>query len=205
MNYLEELTVDALISVPGCPEPLIHRALRSALSEFYRDTKAWRITTDPAPVRAGVREVEIELPSFTNIGRIFWAKLDDKPLTAIPMSRLRTHEGKPQGYAVEGLSRVVSLDVIPTENYLRNGLVVHASLVPSTGFEQLDDQLYEMHRDGILYGALAKLLAMPNVPWTNLGDANIFLSMAAGLRHEARREADSLQAPVRRVVRYGGI
>ena len=205
MNYLKELTTDALISVPGCPEPMIHRALVSAAMEFYRDTKAWRITTDPAPVMQGRAEVELDLPVHTQICRIYWANLDGHPLTAISLQNIRQREGDPRGYAVDGLSRGLLLDVLPENSYLRNGVVVHAALVPTAKLTELDDDLFAMHRDGILYGALTKLLAMPNVPWTSLQDASTFMGMAAGLRNEARREADALQAPVRRVVRYGGI
>lgn len=203
--YVEELSTECLISVPGCPEPIIERMLRSAMVEFYRDTQAWRLTTDPAPVRAGMREVEIDLPADTFITRVFWAKLDGELLTAISPRDLLNREGMPRAYSIDGLTRSVQLDVIPQDTYLRNGVTMNVALLPLPTLNDLDDTMFAIHRDGILYGALAKLLAMPNVPWTSLNDAGTYAAMAAGIRHEARRQADSLQAPVARKVRYGGI
>lgn len=203
--YVEELLVEVLIGAQGCPEPMVERHLRSAMVDFYRDSCAWRYTTESVAVIQGSREVELELPADTTVRRLYWATLDDKPLRAVAARSLRNQEGTPEGYAIDGVSRVLLLDKKPTESYILNGLVANVALLPLTSLDELPDELFMQHRDGIVYGALAKLLAMPNVAWGDLNAAATYASMANGQKIAAQRQADSQQAPVVRKVRYGGI
>lgn len=205
MNHIGALTLEALISAQGCPEALIERMLRSATADFYRDTKAWRFTTEPASVTAGDRLVELDLPTNTAVLRVYWAKLGDKVLTAVSPRSLRDMTTVPSGYAVDGISNVLQLDVLPDRSYILDGVVANVALVPTSALDELPDLLFDQHRDGILYGAVAKLLAMPNVPWADMAGAQNFMAMAGAVRTEARRQAESQQAPVARKVRYGGI
>lgn len=204
-NYVEELLVEALIGAPGCPEPLVERMLRSAMVDFYRASQAWRFTSDNTPVIKGIREVELELPAGTYASRVFWVRLDGRDLRAVSPRHLQASIGVPKGYALDGVTRTLQLDVLPQENYLRNGLVANVAVLPMAELDTLPDELYAFHRDGILYGALTKLLAMPNVAWGDMQGAATYAGMAAAIQNEARREANSLQAPVARKVRYGGI
>jgi hypothetical protein len=204
-NYVQELLVEALIAAPGCPEPLVERLLRSAATDFYGATKAWRHTTETAAVIRGRTLVELELPANTRMARLFWAKLDGEVLKAVSERNLRAGAGVPRGYAVLSSGRELQLDATPEQNYIRNGLVAHVALVPTNALNDLPDELLAAHRDGILYGALTKLLAMPNVAWGDLQAAGTYAGMAAAAQHEARREAEASQAPVARKVRYGGI
>jgi len=203
--YVEPLLVEALISAPGCPETIVERMLRQAMVDFYRETDAWRYTTDIAAVIRNRGEVEVDLPANTLIRRVYWARLDGKPLMAVSPRNVGTDTGVPRGYAINGLTRTLRLDPIPEQTYLRNGLEVNVSLLPLPELDDLPDELYAIHRDGILYGAVARLLAMPNVSWSSLQDAQVYAAMASGVKQSAKREAESLQAPVVRKVRYGGI
>lgn len=204
-DYVAELEVEALIAAPGCPETLVQRMLRQSASEFYRDTKAWRVTTEVSPVIRGIREVELDIPANTQLVMVYWARLDGEIIQLISPRNILEADGKPRAIAIDGFSRVVQLDKRPDESMLRNGLVARVALAPSTSLLELPDELYQAHRDGILYGAVSRLLAMPNVAWANLQDAQVYAGMAAAVKHSAKREAESLQAPVVRKVSYGGI
>lgn len=203
--YIEPLMVEALISAPGCPETIVERALRQSMVDFYRESAAWRHTTDVASVIKGRADVEIDLPADTFIHRVYWAKLDGEVLTAISPRNVQGDVGKPRGYAIDGLSKTLKLDPVPMDTYLRNGLQANVALQPLPSLEDLPDELFAVHRDGILYGAIARLLAMPNVSWGDLQGAQIYAGMAMNVKNSARREAESVQAPVTRKVRYGGI
>lgn len=205
MNYVDELLAEASIAAPGCPETIVERMLRTAAGDFYRQSQAWRITTERTPVIRNRREVDLELPADTAPVRVFWAKLDGEPLRAVSERNLREGEGTPRGYATNGMARTLLLDCLPTESYLRNGLEVHCAVAPTTALVDLPDELFASHRDGILQGAIGRLLMMPNVPWANLQLAGGAAALAASEQNKARREADALQAPVVRKVRYGGL
>jgi len=57
----------------------------------------------------------------------------------------------------------------------------------------------------ILNAAIARLLVMPNVMWSTPAQARDHLSLFGDAVAHARREAESLYAPVVRKVRYGGL
>ena len=204
-NYVEELEVEALIAAPGCPETLVRRMLRQSAVDFYRETKAWRVTTEVAPVIKGNREVELDIPANTSMVMLFWAKLNGEQLQLISSQHLTGLVGRPVAIAIDGPGRTVQLDKVPEDSFLRNGLVARVAVAPTAALNDLPDELYAAHRDGILYGAITRLLAMPNVAWGNLLDAQVYAQMAEAVKRGARREAESLQAPVARKVRYGGI
>lgn len=203
--YVEPLLVEALIAAPGCPETIVERMLRQSLVDFYRETHAWRFTTDVSPVIRGRNTVDLDLPASTLASRVYWVRLDGKQLTAISPRNVTQGRGTPKGYALDGITRTLLLDVTPEETFGRNGLVANVALLPLPDIEEIPDELYSIHRDGILYGAVARLLAMPNVSWSSLQDAQVYAAMASGVKQSAKREAESLQAPVVRKVRYGGI
>ncbi len=205
MMYVEELLPEVMIEAQGCPEPLIERQLRTSMVDFYRESKSWRYTTEAASVTAGDPVVELDLPSDTTVLRVYWAKLGGADLRAVSPRAVTDRIGLPRGYAVDGISRVMTLDVTPERGFIRDGLVANVALLPLHSLGDLPDELFGQHRDGILYGALAKLLVMGNVPWSNPNAAANYQAMANAHRQAAMRQADSQQAPVTRVVKYGGI
>ena len=203
--FVEELRVEALIAAPGCPETVVDRMIVQSATDFYRETQAWRHITDPCAVARGRPAVELEVLEHTMVCRLYWVRLDGELLSAVSMRDITRDEGTPTAYAAHGLSNTVTLDRIPDKSYGRNGVVASVALAPVAGCTELPDELYAAHRDGILYGAVARLLAIPNVSWGNLNDARVFASMAQGVKDAAQREAQALQSPVARTVRYGGI
>ena len=205
MNFVDALLTEAVITAPGCPETLVERALRVAATEFYRTSEAWRVTLDPAPVIRGRQEVELEFPAGTFPVRYFWARLAGRELAAISERRVSQVAGTPTAYAATNDSGVVFLDAVPQENYLRNGLVVHAAVAPTNAQADIPDSLFHVHRNGILYGAQRSLLAMPNVPWGDMNMALVYAQLTQQEMLQARRNAESRQSGVVRKTRYGGI
>lgn len=205
MNYIEELLAEALITAPGCPETLVERALRVSAHEFYRDSESWRVTTDAMPVIKGRTEVELDVGADLSVIRVFWARLDGVPLTAMSARNLTDRAGTPRGYVPNEVYNTVLLDAVPLESYLRNGLVVNLALAPDNALTEIPNELFNAHRNGILYGAQRMLLVMPNVPWGDMRGAQAFGMLFDGEKAKARRIADARQVGVARKVRYGGI
>jgi hypothetical protein len=203
--YVDELIAEALIAAPGCPETVVERMLRTACVAFYRETFAWRLTTDPLFVRRGYPLVELDVEADLIPCRVYWATLAGESLTAIALQKTGNCPGTPRGYAFAGFSRELYLDRAPERNYSRDGLVVHLAVAPTNTRDDLPRELFDAHRDGILFGAQSRLLAMPNVTWGDLNGSMLLASMADAEKAKARREAQALQAPVVRVVKYGGI
>lgn len=205
MKYVDELLAEALISAPGCPETIVERMLRTSASAFYRETNAWRHTTGVMPLSAGNREVDLDLPEHTVLSRIFWARFGGQDMPAMSLRYLTNDTRKPQAYAYPGGAPVLHLDSIPDRDYIEEGIVVHAAVAPTHSLVELPDEFFEMHRDGILYGAQTRLMAMPNVLWGDHNGALSMASLAEAEKFKARREAESGQTHIPRTVRYGGI
>lgn len=205
MNYVEELLAESLISAPGCPETVVERILRTACMVFYRETNAWRVQTDAMPVTEGIREVELDIPQDTLPCRIFWARLAGNDLRAVSPRHLLERKATPEGYSFGGIPGVLQLETLPERTYAHDGLVVSLAVTPTAKLEELPDELYFAHRDGILYATQARLMAMPNVPWGDLNGSMAMASLSELEKTKARREAEAMQAPVVRTVRYGGI
>lgn len=205
MNYVDELLAEALIAAPGCPETVVERILRTACTTFYRETFAWRITTDPIPVIRGIREVDLDIPTDTQACRVFWARLAGRDLRAVSPRYMKDIEREPEGYSFTGGQGGFVVDPLPDRTYTRDGLVVHVAIAPTNNLDDLPDALFHAHRDGILYAAQTRLLAMPNVSWGNLNESMAMAALCESEKFKAKREAEAVQAPVTRVVRYGGI
>lgn len=205
MNYLDALLAEALITAPGCPETLVERALRVSAHEFYRDSESWRVTTDPIPVIKGRTTVDLDVGLDLAVVRIFWARLDGEPLTAVSPRNLTDRVGTPRSYAPDDGFTSLQLDAAPLESYLRNGLVLNVALAPDNALTEIPDVLFNAHRNGILYGAQRMLLIMPNVPWGNMQGAQNFAMLFEAEKTKARRTAEARQSGVVRKVRYGGI
>ena len=45
--------------LPGCPVPTIEAALRRAAQDFFKQTRAWKVITDPVTVQAGAAEADV--------------------------------------------------------------------------------------------------------------------------------------------------
>lgn len=205
MNYIDALITEALISAPGCPETLVERALRVSAQEFYRDSESWRVTTDPMPVIKGRTDVDLDVGLNLAVMRVFWVRLDGKPLQAVSPRNLTDREGAPRGYAPDDDFTLLRLDSVPLENYLRNGLVANVALAPTHDLVDIPDNLFNAHRNGILYGAQRMLLLMPNVSWGDARGAQTFSALFEAEKAKARRTANAGDFGVVRKVRYGGI
>lgn len=203
MNFVEDLLPETLISAPGCPEIVVRRHIQSAARDFYRESCAWRHTTEAGSVTRGDPEVELEVPTGATVVRIYWAKLAGKQLRATSPRNLEDGAGEPSQYTFDTVTSAMRVGPTPVRSYILDGVVAHLALAPKG--EELPEALFETHRDGILYGAIAKLLVMPNTPWADLQAAANYAAMAGGLLNAARRQAESLRAPVVRVTKYGGL
>lgn len=205
MNYVDDLLAEALITAPGCPETVVERMIRASCMAFYRETFSWRHTTDPIAVIEDVREVDLELPAKTVACRVYWMRLAGEDVKSISPRNILETKARPSGFAVADDRRALLAETLPDRTYAGDGLEANVALAPQVDLDELPDELYFRHREGILYGAQTRLLAMPNVGWGDLNRAMAMSALADAEKTKARREADSLGAPVTRVVRYGGI
>ena len=98
-----------------------------------------------------------------------------------------TEAGTPLYYLQEGLESV-RLVPYPSAS-LVGALVMKVSLRPSVAATGIDTTIWERYIDEISCGALAKLMVMPDKPWTNVAQAGYYGGMFEAAKDTARLKA----------------
>jgi len=143
----------------GAPEPLIYQALIDSASQFCEETCVVHYITDPITVIANVADYDIDLPQGTDLSRILRVWYGTDPWAApasMPHNWIVTDHGQ--------------LTVFPTPTTARppgEWLFIDVATKPSRAATSLADQLYNDWIEGVVGGAIARICATPDQPYTN--------------------------------------
>jgi hypothetical protein len=172
MALIDSYLIDIMPSVIGCPEQSATRAVIQAIREFCRDTHTLRYT-QPITTVNNIPDYTLEPPTGYRVISVDRAKFNGAKLTATneaEMDRLvpgwADDSGDPTHYLLDGLSTIV-LYRKPNKMTI-NGLVVRQVLMVTDSATEIDDDFYDLYHDAITAGAKARLMAIPNKPWTDL-------------------------------------
>ena len=155
----------------SAPHPAIYQNLRSAAIEFCRSTRSWRHAA-VFPVLDDTNIV-VPLPIGANLFEVDKAWLGTRQLDPLPYADvdLDREPGLAQFLScVTGNEFVLS----PPES---GDLRMTMFLEPARDVEELPDYLYHDHAETLAHGALAKLLILPNQPYTNPAMAGNFAAL----------------------------
>ena len=158
--------------VPGCSESLIETNLRSATIELCEKSRAYTHDLDPITTISGVHEYEFDQPSGTDVHQIQWATFDGNDLDPISPRSLelnypdwRDKSGIPTVY-LQKTANTFWLVPVPNAKTV-DGLLVNVALKPTRTTNNIDTEFSNTYRDGIIYGAIYRLLRIPGKEWTN--------------------------------------
>jgi len=155
-------------SVPGCPDPMIERAVCDAAIEFCEQTQAF---VEAATLTTQVGKASYDVVSDAGVpGMVLSATLGNRTLHPVYVEVLshsigdtwRTDTGKPAYYLAD-FEDQVHVYPIPTE--AETGTLTLAAR-PSRNDTEWDDRLFERYGEIIADGALARLLNQVSVPWS---------------------------------------
>lgn len=153
--------------VPGCPDPMVERALCDAAIEFCEMTQAF---TERATLRTRAGQPVYEVVSDDGIpGMVQGVTLDERVLPPVFLEALtnaygeawKDHTGTPRYYIGDGEDQ---LRLYPTPETDEVGTMTLA-IRPSRTDTQWDDRLFERYGETIADGALARLFNQVSVPW----------------------------------------
>lgn len=200
-NYLP----DVLLEAPGCPTPIAVNAVRSAAIELCRERNVWQETLALIALVAANPLVTIAVPVDSEISTILDVRfypvgqttgvVVSGPASEMALNALRpgwkdeANTGTVNSPEVCAYPTPLALRIIPIPVVNQaSAISITAALRPTRASTSGPDLLYTDYLDAICTGALAKLLAMGNKPWTDLAVAadkrNIFRSAksSAGIR-----------------------
>lgn len=165
-------------------DPVTEQAIKRAVIEFCRESWIWQFFPDAQNVRSGTAEYDIEPPSGADVVTVVDVEYNRVPLTPKSVAWLNKEipGWRTTGAAVKHYTQIdteqVILAPLPAEN-ITNGLVMTVALQPSQKATGFPSWIAAQYIYQIAEGAMAKLMLMPNKPWTD---------MATGQDHRTRFE-----------------
>lgn len=165
---------DLLPHLPECPIPVIERALLRAAQDFMSTSRVWKIVLMPIAVPIGTTTITVPMDNDKDLIRVEEAWLDGQKLNLVTPDELdgdynddwSLHTGTPIDL-VQFVPGIVALHPKPLA-VATTGLKLKVSARPSESAVGITDEIAAKYRNALECGALAKLMMMPNKPWTNL-------------------------------------
>lgn len=168
MKTWDQFFPDILVHVPGCPDPTVEHAVLRAAQEFLDTTRVWKIWLDDTATVADQTEYFLPLESNSELVRLERATLDGRQID------VRAEEDLPadwRSYPNTLSTGVHSTDrktmvLLPAQ---QSGLVlmVQASLKPSETATGVENDLFDLYREAISAGAVARLKDEVDKPYTD--------------------------------------
>lgn len=154
-------------------DPVTEQAIKRAVIEFCRESWIWQFFPDAQNVRSRVAEYDIETPAGADVVTMVDVSLNNVPLVPKSIAWLnanlpgwRTTTATVKHYTQIDTDQVI-LAPLPAEN-VTNGLTMTVALQPSQTATSFPKWIANQYIYQIADGAIAKLMLMPNKPWTDL-------------------------------------
>jgi hypothetical protein len=112
----------------------------------------------------------------------------------------RTRTGNPLWYYFPSSDSVRFVPNPPTGN-----VIIRVALQPNMGQKTIDDRVGSVFNEGVVHGALYRLLRMPDREWTNYKLASYYGDLFEQAKSTAQVRGVDNFAKVARKVRYGGL
>lgn len=155
--------------VPGCPDPMVERALCDAAIEFCEMTQAF---TERVTLTTVVGTATYTVDSQAGVpGMVQAVTLDERVLAPVFLEALtnaygeawKDHTGTPRYYLGDNED---TLRLYPKPDVVETGTMTLA-IRPSRTDTQWDDRLFERYGETIADGALARLFNQAATPWVD--------------------------------------
>lgn len=185
---LRDLHPQVALEVPGVAVFQLQHAVIQAAREFFFATRAWREPMESIAMVPGQSRYAIPLPPDTVLVEPTRVELDGGRLPS-------------QGWWTTAAGE---LELSP--GYRGHQLTGELALAPGDEADEIPDRIGNEFRDAITYGALSRLLRVPQAEWSDLRLAGVY----AGLFNEAKdaaavRAENGYKSNRTRRVRYGGL
>lgn len=158
------------IHVPDCPSPTITQAVRQACIDFCQSSLYLRANLDAFNTVIGDDEYELTAPADSVVAAVITVRCGGRIIDPVRQEDLdaeanywRDLEGSPGRYLQPDESTIILNPVPSSIEEVR----IMVALRPTQASGGVDSAIYERFQDAIMSGALARLMAMPGVAWSN--------------------------------------
>ena len=154
-------------------DPVTENAIKRTVIEFCAASWIWKHMPDAIDVVAGESTYDLEPAAGTDIATVVSAELDGIPLENRALTwlnkevpRWRTEASRPKYFTQVDTEQVI-LAALPDSN-ITGGLTTTLALQPSQSATSFPKWIFNQYLYVLAEGALAKLMMMPNKPWTDI-------------------------------------
>lgn len=185
---LRELYPKVAVEAPGVAVFNVRESVVESAYEFFKRSRAWREKFGPIPFDQQVTRYRVQLPMDTILVEPTDVWLDGRQL----MSQTFWNMGLNEIEVREGL----------------HGHELHGevAVAPTKDLDELPDRLGFEFGDAIVYGAIARLLRIPQAEWSDYRRAADYYALFNDMIDQAATRAENgFKVNRTRVVRYGGL
>lgn len=174
--------------LPGCSDVLASQALVDSAIDFCNTSMVLRERLEESKTVAGASLYDPSTLAFHRVSRITKVWVDGRelqPVVAQAVGITPDTQQIPRGFYVTREGTDVLLNLLPTPD-AEYSLQVEAVLRPARETLQLDDGLFDIWLEPVLEGAKARLMAIPDQPFSNPAGAALAARNAFTLTQKAR-------------------
>tara|TARA_E500000305_G_scaffold106762_1_gene105821 strand:- start:859 stop:1533 length:675 start_codon:yes stop_codon:yes gene_type:complete len=208
MASFSSLVKEILPYVPMCPDSLVEQHLRAATIEFCERSKAYILDMDPFNTISGVYEYDFDIPVGTEVHQVLLMTHDGNDMDPISPRSLelnypdwRDKTGQPHVYLQK---TPTTFWIVPVPSGSKQ-VIASVALKPTRTSNNIDTTISNQYRDAIIYGALYRLLRIPNKEWTDIGASQEYSFQFSIEAKQAELRARGGDLGVKRTVKYKGI
>lgn len=177
MKTWEALHPFARPDLPGCPVPLVDRALCDAAREFCTATLAWTEWADPFTADGTTNRFEFDLPTGAELVRATRVRVGSDDDYGVLSSRSLPPGWQNGETPHDPQDALVHIDMLQYLLYpLPPGgteVVIEMALKPAISSSGVFDSVVDKYAEALASGAKARLMAQPKKAWTDLGTASM--------------------------------
>lgn len=176
LRNLGSLADDMVYRLPGCDDVMVRKTLQAACREFCEKTSALRFCI-PVPFEVGRHEYPVMVPCDCHARAV-----RDVRFFFVPPAEEGHEEMRPAIILADrkwttmmtvGIGLVVVFPGVITDEFLatRTGFIAEVDCIPGPNSEDLPAPFLDKFGMAIVAGALARLYAMRNRPWSDESQA----------------------------------
>lgn len=155
----------------GCPEPMAIMHIRHAAIEFCEKSRYWRENLTPINAVANTSSYTLAPPADALIWDVVSVRHNGKELSSAIEDDITGNDWRSQT-ATDARSWFAgerdNIRLVPTPSASGTANIdVRAVVKPSRTTNNLPKQLYDNYLEHIAAGAMARLMAIDNVEWSN--------------------------------------
>ena len=209
-----DLSDEVQLHTESVPRATIDLFVRRACIQLCRQSRIWKLQgqetlvpgEDDVCIDSWINDAGSTEKSMITIEELRYEGVPLRRYTEKQIKDLTDEFSKPCGFYQPNLSYITVTNV-PDAFYENDDYIEYTvSVAPSSSSTGMDSDIMERYRDGIIYGTVGMLFAVPRKTWTNQASAAYYMAEFARYIAEATTDANQEFARrIPRVVKYGGI